>query len=41
MLSAIAFDRIKGGKPFDLNQDWYKEMLADIGQDFPTITAAH
>ena len=41
VLSAIAFDRIKGGKPFDLNQDWYKEMLADIGQDFPTITAAH
>ena len=41
VLTAIAFDRIKGGKAFDINQDWYKEMLADIGQEFPKQIAAH
>ncbi len=41
VLSAIAFDRIKGGKPFDINQDWYKKLLADIGQDFPAPAQAH
>jgi len=32
-LSAIAFPRIKGGKPFDLEQPWFGEMLAEIGQE--------
>ena len=32
-LRAIEFPRIKGGKPFDLNQAWFDEMLRDIGQD--------
>ncbi|WP_040284330.1 pyrophosphate--fructose-6-phosphate 1-phosphotransferase [Tessaracoccus massiliensis] len=41
VLSAIAFDRIKGGKAFDINQDWYKKMLADIGQEFPKPAQAH
>ncbi|GAA4901961.1 pyrophosphate--fructose-6-phosphate 1-phosphotransferase [Tessaracoccus lubricantis] len=41
VLSAIAFDRIKGGKAFDINQDWYKDMLADIGQEFPSPAQAH
>lgn len=41
VLSAIAFDRIKGGKPFDIEQDWYKAMLADIGQEFPAHAEAH
>ncbi len=41
VLSAIAFDRIKGGKPFDINQDWYKEMLEAIGQEFPAAAEAH
>ena len=35
VLTAIAFDRIKGGKPFDIDQDWYLEMLSEIGQPAP------
>lgn len=31
-LSCISFERIKGGKPFDVNQAWYKNMLNEIGQ---------
>lgn len=34
-LAAIAFDRIAGGKPFDITLDWFRAMLADIGQDIP------
>ncbi len=30
--SLIAFDRIKGGKPFDPNQSWFQDLLRDIGQ---------
>ncbi|SHJ58737.1 pyrophosphate--fructose-6-phosphate 1-phosphotransferase [Tessaracoccus bendigoensis DSM 12906] len=41
VLSAIAFDRIKGGKPFDIDQSWYKELLASIGQDLPAHAEAH
>ncbi|MDO5677390.1 MAG: pyrophosphate--fructose-6-phosphate 1-phosphotransferase [Propionibacteriaceae bacterium] len=41
VLTAIAFDRIKGGKAFDINQEWYKAMLADIGQEFPAPATAH
>ena len=40
-LSAIAFDRIKGGKAFDIHQQWYKDLLAEIGQDFPEAATAH
>jgi len=32
VLRAIEFERIKGGKPFDVDQDWFQEMLAHIGQ---------
>jgi len=35
VLTAIAFDRIKGGKPFDITQDWYLELLSAIGQPAP------
>lgn len=35
VLTVIAFDRIKGGKPFDIDQDWYLELLAEIGQPAP------
>jgi len=35
VLSVIAFDRIKGGKPFDISQEWYRDLLADIGQPAP------
>ena len=35
VLSVIAFDRIKGGKPFDIDQQWYLDLLAEIGQPTP------
>lgn len=41
VLSAIAFDRIKGGKPFDISQDWYQELLSSIGQELPAKAVAH
>ena len=31
-LRAIEFDRIKGGKPFDIETPWFGELLATIGQ---------
>ena len=31
-LRAIEFTRIAGGKPFDIDQPWFTELLADIGQ---------
>jgi pyrophosphate--fructose-6-phosphate 1-phosphotransferase len=31
-LRCIEFDRIKGGKPFDPNTDWFKSLLTEIGQ---------
>lgn len=29
---AIEFERIKGGKPFDVKQEWFQMMLKEIGQ---------
>ena len=29
-LSCIAFERIKGGKPFDTSQKWYQKMMQEI-----------
>ena len=26
------FERIKGGKPFDVHSKWFKEMMVEIGQ---------
>ncbi len=40
-LRAIEFDRIKGGKAFDLNAPWFGELLADIGQDAPVAAPSH
>jgi pyrophosphate--fructose-6-phosphate 1-phosphotransferase len=40
-LRAIEFERIKGGKPFDITADWYGELLSDIGQPAPTAAAPH
>jgi pyrophosphate--fructose-6-phosphate 1-phosphotransferase len=37
-LRAIEFERIKGGKPFDISLDWFGNMLDEIGQ--PRATAA-
>jgi pyrophosphate--fructose-6-phosphate 1-phosphotransferase len=31
-LSLIDFDRIKGGKSFDVTADWFNAMLVDTGQ---------
>lgn len=31
-IRAIEFERIKGGKPFDISQEWFKTMLTEIGQ---------
>jgi pyrophosphate--fructose-6-phosphate 1-phosphotransferase len=31
-LRAIEFDRIKGGKPFDITVDWFESLLKGIGQ---------
>ncbi|WP_307741690.1 pyrophosphate--fructose-6-phosphate 1-phosphotransferase [uncultured Mobiluncus sp.] len=31
-LSCIDFQRIKGGKPFDVNLPWFRQMLQEIGQ---------
>jgi pyrophosphate--fructose-6-phosphate 1-phosphotransferase len=31
-LRAIEFDRIKGGKPFDIDTPWFGDLLATIGQ---------
>tara|TARA_B110001452_G_C14938568_1_gene328225 strand:- start:361 stop:489 length:129 start_codon:yes stop_codon:yes gene_type:complete len=28
----IEFERIKGGKAFDINQEWFQTMLKEIGQ---------
>lgn len=32
ILRAIEFPRIKGGKPFDIDTDWFEKMLKEIGQ---------
>ncbi len=31
-LRVIEFPRIKGGKPFDITEKWFTDMLAEIGQ---------
>ena len=38
-LRAIEFDRIKGGKAFDITSDWFTSLLQGIGQDLPEATA--
>ena len=40
-LRAIEFDRIKGGKPFDIAADWFAAMLDDIGQPPAKAAAPH
>ena len=32
ILRAIEFERIKGGKPFDIDTEWFDELLGEIGQ---------
>lgn len=31
-IRAIEFNRIKGGKPFDISNEWFQQMLKEIGQ---------
>jgi hypothetical protein len=31
-LRAIEFERIPGGKPFDISVDWFGALLSEIGQ---------
>ena len=40
-LRAIEFERIKGGKAFDIGVDWFTGMLTDIGQGAPVAVAGH
>jgi pyrophosphate--fructose-6-phosphate 1-phosphotransferase len=40
-LRAIEFDRIKGGKPFDIGTAWFSALLDDIGQPCAQLTSAH
>jgi pyrophosphate--fructose-6-phosphate 1-phosphotransferase len=37
-LRAIEFERIKGGKPFDITVDWFEALLKGIGQPLPEPT---
>ncbi len=39
-LRAIEFPRIKGGKPFDIKQAWFGELLKEIGQP-AAVASAH
>ena len=41
VLRAIEFERIKGGKPFDIGQPWFGDLLAGIGQPAPVAVPAH
>ena len=31
-LSCIKFERIKGGKPFDVELEWFQSLLKEINQ---------
>ncbi|QPK94641.1 pyrophosphate--fructose-6-phosphate 1-phosphotransferase [Actinomyces sp. zg-332] len=33
LLSVIAFDRIAGGKKFNVQEDWFQDLLKEIGQE--------
>jgi len=37
-LKAIAFPRIAGGKPFDVSQPWFTDVLDAIGQPYTTAS---
>mgnify|MGYP003634655638 CR=1 FL=1 len=40
-MSTIAFPRIKGGKPFDIDESWFTNLLEEIGQPKGKRIAAH
>ncbi len=39
-LRAIEFDRVRGGKPFDINTAWFTALLDGIGQPSTQLAAA-
>jgi len=41
VLRAIEFERIKGGKPFDIDTDWFEDLLEEMGQEKGAKAAAH
>jgi pyrophosphate--fructose-6-phosphate 1-phosphotransferase len=40
-LRAIEFDRVRGGKPFDVGAPWFSALLDSIGQPSAQLAAAH
>lgn len=40
-LRPIEFERIKGGKPFDIDVEWFEDLLSQIGQAKGAKAAAH
>jgi pyrophosphate--fructose-6-phosphate 1-phosphotransferase len=40
-LRAIEFERIRGGKPFDISAPWFSALLDGIGQPSAQLTSAH
>jgi len=41
LMSTIAFHRIKGGKPFDIDESWFTNLLVEVGQPKGQRIAAH
>lgn len=41
VLRAIEFNRIKGGKPFDIDTEWFEDLLEEIGQPKGAKVATH
>ena len=41
IMRACEFARIKGGKPFDTKQDWFDELLSELGQPKGDLAAVH
>jgi pyrophosphate--fructose-6-phosphate 1-phosphotransferase len=40
-LRAIEFDRVRGGKPFDIEASWFSALLDSIGQPSAQLATAH
>ena len=40
-LRAIEFERIRGGKPFDISAPWFSALLDSIGQPGAQLATAH
>jgi pyrophosphate--fructose-6-phosphate 1-phosphotransferase len=40
-MSVIDFSRIAGGKPFDIDQKWFEDLLINIGQPKGAKVSGH